>query len=108
EMEKYIPSDNPSEKDSVFHIGALDWLPNQQAIRWFLNEVWNKVIEQKPEAKFYLAGRNSPAWIKSLHIPGVVVEGEVPDAISFMNAKEIMVVPLLSGSGVRIKIIEGL
>ncbi len=38
----------------------------------------------------------------------LIVEGEVFDAVEFMNSKAIMIVPLLSGSGMRVKIIEGM
>ena len=96
------------EKGSFFHLGALDWMPNQQAVEWFLESIWPFVIKKYPEAKFYLAGRNLPDWLSKLEIGGVTIVGEVPSAADFINNKEIMVVPLLSGSGMRIKIIEGL
>ena len=107
-VKDYKISSKKPEKGSLFHLGALDWMPNQQAIQWFLEDIWPKVLEQKPEAKFYVAGRNLPDWITNLKIKGVVIEGEVQSAADFIDSKEIMVVPLLSGSGMRIKIVEGL
>ena len=107
-VSEYKISKQKPERGSLFHLGALDWMPNQQAIQWFLEEIWPKVLSVKSEAKFYIAGRNLPDWIKTIKIPGVVVEGEIPSAADFINSKEIMVVPLLSGSGMRIKIVEGL
>ena len=59
--------------------------------------------------RFYVAGRNAPRWlIQKLNVEGVVFKGEVTDAYRFMNSKAIMIVPLFSGSGMRIKIIEGM
>ena len=96
------------EFPSLFHIGALDWLPNQEAIRWFLEKIWAKVHAQFPGLKFYVAGRNTPQWITDLNMPNVEVLGEVADAGNFISSKSVMLVPLMSGSGMRVKIIEGM
>ncbi|MCK5079017.1 MAG: glycosyltransferase, partial [Bacteroidales bacterium] len=58
--------------------------------------------------KFYIAGRNAPDSIRNISEPNVVFLGEVDDAYAFMESKAVMIVPLLSGSGMRIKIIEGM
>jgi len=108
DISKYKPDFSAIEPGSVFHLGALDWMPNQQAVKWFLNEIWPIVFREVPAAKFYLAGRNMPQYFKELKEPGVVVVGEVEDAFKFMSSKAVMVIPLLSGSGMRIKIIEGM
>jgi polysaccharide biosynthesis protein PslH len=96
------------EFPSLFHIGALDWLPNQEAIQWFLKNVWNKVHTNFPDLKLFLAGRNTPQWIFNLNMPNVEVLGEVKDAGEFIASKSVMLVPLMSGSGMRVKIIEGM
>lgn len=104
-----IPHSKNLEHPSLFHIGSLDWAPNQEGLIWFIEKCWPKIHEKFPELKFYLAGRNAPDWlIKRFQAPNVVYEGEVEDAYQFMNSKSIMVVPLFSGSGMRIKIIEGM
>jgi glycosyltransferase involved in cell wall biosynthesis len=94
----------------IFHIGALDWAPNQEGLMWFLKEVWPKVLNQFPEQKFFIAGRNSPEWfVKYLKSQkNLVFLGEIEDAVGFIRSKSVMVVPLMSGSGMRIKIIEGM
>jgi glycosyltransferase involved in cell wall biosynthesis len=95
---------------SFFHIGALDWAPNQEGLQWFFKNVWNKVLQKNGELKFHIAGRNAPDWLfKIISLQkNVIYLGEVPDAYDFMNSKSVMIVPLLSGSGMRIKIIEGM
>jgi len=97
------------EFPSLFHIGALDWAPNQEGLLWFIKNCWKILSEKHPDLRFYIAGRNAPAWLSSkFNHPGIVFLGEVDDAYEFMGSKSVMVVPLLSGSGMRVKIIEGM
>ncbi|MBL7969964.1 MAG: glycosyltransferase family 4 protein [Prolixibacteraceae bacterium] len=104
-----VPTAKKLEFPSLFHIGALDWAPNQEGLIWFLNNCWPKIHEQYPDLKFYLAGRNAPEWFERLiKFKGVEYLGEISDAYDFINSKAVMVVPLFSGSGMRIKIIEGM
>jgi polysaccharide biosynthesis protein PslH len=92
---------------SLFHIGAMDWGPNIEGIQWFLNKIWWRIHDEFPQLKLYLAGRNMPMDEMPI-LPNVVYLGEVDNAIAFMQSKKIMIVPLLSAGGVRVKIIEGL
>jgi len=103
-----VPDHNLLEFPSVFHIGALDWMPNQEGLTWFFENVWAKVLKRHPKLLFYLAGRNAPHHFKALPYPNVVYAGEVDDAYHFIRSKAVMIVPVLSGSGMRIKIIEGM
>lgn len=94
---------------SVFYIGALDWAPNQEGLMWFVRKVWSNLQNKFPDLKLEVAGRNAPDWIvKSLDDPSIVFHGEIDDAYKFINNHAIMIVPLLSGSGMRIKIVEGM
>ena len=96
------------EPNSLFHIGAMDWMPNRESIAWLLDEVWPVVHREVPQARLYLAGRKMPERWMNAAIDGVSVVGEVPDAMRFIAGKQINVVPLLSGSGIRVKIIEAM
>jgi glycosyltransferase involved in cell wall biosynthesis len=98
----------PVEPNTLYHLGSMDWLPNQEGVQWFLDKVWPKVHQMLPQLTLYLAGRKMPEEMMNLHVEGVRVVGEVPDAMAFMASKQINVVPLLSGSGIRVKIIEAL
>lgn len=102
--EDYIPSDEPE----LFHIGSMNWLPNVEGIEWFMDEVWPKMLAKFPELTFTIAGHDIPASMKTNSWPNVKVEEDVPDVNEFMLSKDIMVVPLLSGSGMRVKIIEAM
>jgi glycosyltransferase involved in cell wall biosynthesis len=101
-------SDVLEEKNTIFHIGSMNWHPNEQGIKWFLEECWDKIRQTTPNVQAYFAGRYMPNWLKNTSIEGVHIVGEVEDSIRFMTSKQIMVVPLLSGSGIRIKIIEAM
>ena len=96
------------EPDSLFHIGSMDWMPNLEGVKWFLKQVWPKVHERMPQLTLYLAGRKMPDELLRLEMEGVRVLGEVPDAAYFITSKQINVVSLLSGSGIRVKIIEAM
>ncbi len=96
------------EESAVAFIGGMDWMPNREGVEWFISNVWPKVIEQLPDAKFYLAGRHFPDEIKNLKVKGLVIVGEVEDAKEFIFSKSISIVPLFAGSGIRVKIIEAM
>lgn len=108
DLAKYKTDISNLEKPSIFHIGAMDWRPNADGLSWFLKNVWEKVSLTHQNTKLYLAGRNMPDWLMQIKMKNVVVEGEVPDSHKFINSKSIMIVPLASGGGMRVKIIEGM
>ena len=93
---------------SIFHLGSMDWMPNQEAVHWFITKVWQDLKKENPELKLYLAGKNMPDWILEINDDNIIAEGEIKDAFKYMADKHIMIVPILSGSGMRVKIIEGM
>ena len=93
---------------TLFMVGSFDWLPNQEGLDWFLHEVWPKAHAQYPGLELHLAGKQMPARFQELQLPGVTVHGFVESAAAFMQQHDVMLVPLLSGGGMRIKIIEGM
>lgn len=106
--EDFTPSFEVREKPTLYHIGSMNWMPNDEGIYWFLRNVWDKVAKREPEVVLNLAGRHMPKWLTNLKKRNVNVLGEVPDAKEFIKNNDIAVVPLLSGSGIRIKIIESM
>lgn len=92
----------------VYHIGAMDWLPNQEAISWFLKEAWPELHAASPDITFHFAGRGMPLTFYENLPPGAFCAGEVEDAAAFIRDKHLLVVPLRSGSGIRIKILESM
>ncbi len=106
-------SNYPVNKDEnrilLFFIGALDWGPNQEGLDWFFREVWPEIRLKWPGLTLDLAGRNPAYYFNSRNLPdNVRLEGEVEDAIEFFHHHSVMIVPLLTGSGIRIKILEAM
>ncbi len=89
-------------------IGSLDWIPNQEGMRWLLETVWPQVRRRYSDTIIYIAGRHAPAWLRKLHGTDIRVMGEVPSSREFLSGGELMIVPLLSGSGIRVKILEAM
>ncbi|MFN0203561.1 MAG: glycosyltransferase family 4 protein [Bacteroidia bacterium] len=110
ELSKLKTYDTPRDPHSVFFIGALDWMPNLEGLTWFVETVWKQIHALYPQMKFYIAGRNMDAGflMNKSEADGIIKVGEIEDAQQFMYEKGVMVVPLFSGSGIRIKIIEGM
>ena len=101
---EYKPSEGISE---WYHLGSLEWLPNQEAVDWYLSK-WHPLLKQNlKDYSFHLAGKGIDA-AKYQHIDSCTSYHIVHDAYSFVANKDICVVPLLSGSGIRLKILEAM
>lgn len=97
-----------SNRLSIGFIGSLDWIPNLEGLDWFLQEVWPGLHAACPDLELHIAGRNTPERLLSLHQENISVHGEVADAQAFIKAHTIALVPLRSGSGMRVKILEAM
>lgn len=98
--------DNEQNND-IYFIGSLDWLPNREAILWFIENCWFELKKQHPDLKFFIAGRNAPGHFENkIKYQDIIYKGEIENVLDFIKDKRVMIVPLLSGSGMRIKIIE--
>ena len=107
ELKNYVTI-SKKESNSICFIGALDWRPNKEGLDWFITNVWPSLSKAQPDLKFHIAGRNTPPDLINLHVKNIVIHGEVPNAVDFINAHNVMIVPLFSGSGMRVKILEGM
>ncbi len=94
-------------KPTLFHLGAMDWMPNIEGVNWFLKDAWKLILRDYPQLKLHLAGKASEKFTPTSRT-SLVLDGEVPCAKDYMREHGIMIVPLLSGGGIRIKIIEGM
>lgn len=92
--------------DLVF-VGPESHIPNRHGLQWFLNNVWGKILEQHPNTTLYIIGtwkRNTISnWMQTYK--NICFKGFVEDLISAIQ-KKIMIVPILEGSGIRMKILE--
>jgi len=93
---------------SIFHLGSMDWEPNIEGVNWFINNVWRKFEKNNFSIYCYLAGKNMPNNIKNKSTRKLIIEGTIENATNYMYNKSVMIVPIFSGSGIRIKILEGM
>ena len=93
---------------TLFHIGSMDWKPNLDGILWFLEKVFPKIKEKHNNVTLHLAGKNISDYKEILGKEGVHIHSDVQSASDFMNAYELMIIPLQVGSGVRIKALEAM
>lgn len=96
------------QKPVFFHLASMEWLPHQQAIDWFIKEVWPLLNNGQGFRKIHLAGRKMPLSFYSYKNEVLEIEGEVNHPKEWMQGKSIMIVPSFSGGGVLVKSVEGL
>ena len=107
DTEQFKSYDKIVHKPKLYFLGSLDWLPNREGLLWFIDNCWNRLTEIYPEIELHIAGRNAPPdFATQIKHKNISFHGEVEDAHAFIKDKSIMIVPLLSGSGMRVKIIE--
>lgn len=102
------PLAGPPQPRAVALLGSLNWEPNLEGVRWLLERVWPAVRAAVPDLTLHIAGSHPPAWLFDLRAPGVTVHGFVPDAAAWLRQFPALLVPLLSGGGMRIKIVEAM
>jgi glycosyltransferase involved in cell wall biosynthesis len=101
------PTSSPRPR-TLFMLGSLNWLPNQEGLDWLLRDIWPVVKAEMPDLELHVAGYGAPAHLLQAPPAGVTMHGFVESAPDFMRQYDLMLVPLLSGGGMRVKIIEGL
>ncbi len=105
---KYPDASFAGSTPTLFHLGAMDWQPNIEALDWFIARIWPIVRDAHPSVQFHVAGKGLNTNSTAFQDARIVVHGEVDSAIDFMRQHSIMVVPLRSAGGIRVKIIEGM
>ncbi len=108
DLELYQPKQITSVKPSICFLGSMEWMPNIQGVEWYLDKIWPLLKKTHPELTLHIAGKNMSAEMKSRVIEGVTFYGTIPDASAFLNQHTFMIVPLLSGGGMRLKIVEAM
>ena len=93
---------------TILYVGSLAWPPNASAAQFLATEVLPAVRQQLPEARLLIVGRNPGPELLALARPGANVEvaGNVDDVMPYYGAANVLAVPLQSGGGTRLKILE--
>jgi len=109
DTEKYqvFPSANADPPRIVF-TGSMDWEPNIDGMEWFCRETWPTIVQQFPNAKLQIVGRNPHSRVKQLASPNVEITGTVPSVGDYLRDAAVVIVPLRIGGGTRLKIFEAM
>jgi glycosyltransferase involved in cell wall biosynthesis len=102
---------NGAEEDSaeLVFTGSMDWHPNEDAIRHFIDDILPHIHREMPRAKLTVVGRNPSGGLRrSAEQAGVRVTGTVDDVRPYIDAAAVYVVPLRIGGGTRLKVFEAL
>jgi glycosyltransferase involved in cell wall biosynthesis len=100
-------SRQPPPRPTVLFVGSLDYLPNQDAVRLLLQEIVPLVRNAAPDVVFRVAGRRPPEWMaRDCAASQVELVANPPDMAPLYRDATVTVVPLLTGGGTRIKILE--
>jgi glycosyltransferase involved in cell wall biosynthesis len=96
------------EKPLVVFVGAMDWEPNVDAVKYFCADIWPGILNRVPKARFRIVGRNPDRRLLALAGDSVEVTGNVPSVGEHLREAAVVVVPLRIGGGTRLKIYEAM
>lgn len=101
--------DGPPVPGRLLYVGNIGYWPNAEAVLWFASEVWPELRRRCPNVSFEVVGREpTPEVLKLAEQPGISVTGPVESVRPYLAAAQVVVVPLRSGTGTRLKVLEGL
>lgn len=92
----------------VMFVGAMDWMPNVDAVEYFCREIWPAIVKRVPGARFRIVGRNPLPKVRNLASGPIEVTGVVPSVVEHLREAAVVVVPLRVGGGTRLKIYEAM
>jgi glycosyltransferase involved in cell wall biosynthesis len=93
---------------TVAFVATMGWAPNVDAARWLVGEIWPAVQARVPGAQLLLVGKDPTAAVRALACDNVQVTGTVADVTPYLARSRVVVAPLRSGGGSRLKILEAL
>ena len=102
------PADPLPDGRTVVDFGLLSTVPNIDAVVHFVQDVWPRIAEARPDARFKIIGGRPPPSLLALAGPRVELTGFVPDLRPHLAAAAAVVVPLRLGGGTRLKIVEAM
>jgi len=109
DIDYFYPSKNSGDSNKLVFTGSMDWLANQDAIRFFHSDIFPKIRQNIPGIELTVVGRNPPKDILQLRNQnGIHITGRVPDVRPYIADAGIFIVPLRIGSGTRMKILEAM
>ena len=98
------------ESNTLVFTGSMDWMPNQDGILYFVNEILPRIRKRIPSTSLLVVGRSPSHQIMELSrkTEGIHVTGTVEDIRPHVRRGTVYIVPLRVGSGTRLKIFEAM
>ncbi len=104
---RYEFQTNGREPETMLFLGSFRHLPNQEGLNWFTQKVLPDVLEHKPKARLVIVGSEAPPRHSLPHLPdNIELRGFVEDVREPLGRYAVFVCPILSGSGMRVKLLE--
>ncbi len=97
-----------AERRDIVFVGNFNHDPNEDAVVYFMEEIWPKVKQRLPDLRFYIVGNAPTEAVQSYVSDDVIVTGFVPEVIPYLLKAKAFVVPLRYGAGLKGKIGEAL
>ena len=110
DVDFFRPSRTTVAAAEIVFVGSMDWMPNSDAVNWFVADILTLVRAQIPDVTLTIVGRDPRPDVQTLaaRMPGVTVTGTVPDVRPYLERSAVVVVPLRVGGGTRLKIFEAM
>lgn len=108
ETDFFKPSDREQEPYSMVFTGMMAYVPNDDGMLYFLDEIFPRIQEKIPQAKIYIVGIRPTKELKARENEHIKVTGFVDDVRPYVWRSSVYVVPLRMGSGTRLKVLEAL
>lgn len=94
---------------TVLFPGSFDYFPNREAAEWLATKIWPQVLKKSPTSRLIFAGRNAASLEMFARLAdSIELASDVPDMRKYFARSWLVVAPLLSGGGTRLKILEAL
>jgi glycosyltransferase involved in cell wall biosynthesis len=106
DLSRMNPSDDSPEPGRLLFTGTMNYEPNVDAVVWFCRLILPAIQRVIPQAHLHIAGADPAPAVRDLEGPCVTVHGFVPDMQSRLARASVVVVPLRSGGGTRLKILD--
>jgi len=104
-----VREEDAARKPTFLFTGVMNYKPNEDAVLWFVDVLWERIRAEWPDAEFIIAGMDPSSRIKQLgKLPGITVTGLVEDIVPFYQKADIFVAPFRIARGVQNKILQAL
>lgn len=108
DLEHNRPGARAPQASQLVFVGQMSWFPNRDGMEWFLAEVLPRVVAARPEVRLIVVGKSDGLRVPRDVAANVQLTGFVDDVRPYVDGAAVYVVPLRSGSGTRLKILEAM